>query len=55
MEVKVVGSNKQAKELLRLGYKIIDIKPHKDDYKRTVFVFECNEAFIKDFERTLEV
>lgn len=40
MKVKVIAVNKLARELIQLGYRIVDIKPHKDDYRRTVFVFE---------------
>ncbi len=33
-----------AKHLLALGFRIVDLKPHKEDYKRTVFVFENCDA-----------
>ena len=29
-----------AKKLLKMGYCIVDLKPNKQDSKRTVFVFE---------------
>ena len=40
---KVVASSKLAKELLSAGFPIIDISPHKNDFKRTVFVFHLTE------------
>ena len=40
MKRKVITSNQLAKELLSVGFKIIDIAPHKTDKKRTIFVFE---------------
>lgn len=51
---KVIGSSKTAKELLKQGFKIIDISPHKNDSKRTVFVFEDTDE-LKDFLSTREV
>ena len=46
---KVIKSSKMAKELLYHGFRIIDIAPDKNDYKRTVFVFESTP----EFERVL--
>lgn len=40
LKVKVVAENKIARLLIKSGFKVVDIKPHKDDSKRTVFVFE---------------
>lgn len=40
----VVISTSIAKELLKKGYQIIDIKPNKFDRKRTVFVFAKDEG-----------
>lgn len=42
---KVIKSSKMAKELLTNGFKIIDIAQDKNDYKRTVFVFELTPEF----------
>ena len=38
--VKVVASSKVARRLIKDGFPVVDIKPHKNDPKRTVFVFE---------------
>lgn len=43
LERKVIGSNKLAKELLLKGFKLVDISPHRNDGKRTVFVFEYTD------------
>ena len=47
---KIVYDTRIARELLRLGYKIIDIKPDKydKDKKRTIFVFNNDEGLEKD-------
>jgi hypothetical protein len=36
----VVASTKTAKILLKQGFKVIDIAPHKANPHRTVFIFE---------------
>ena len=38
--VKLIFTAKLARYLLKQGYKIIDIKPNKDNPDRTVFVFK---------------
>ena len=47
---KIVYDARIARELLRLGYTIIDIKPDKydKDKKRTIFVFNNDEGLEKD-------
>lgn len=42
---KVIRSSKIAKELITKGFVIIDIAQDKNDYKRTVFVFEDTPEF----------
>ena len=46
---KIVYDARIARELLRLGYTIIDIKPDKydKDKKRTIFVFNNDEGLEK--------
>lgn len=39
-KVKVIAVNRIARELIKLGHNLVDIKPHKDDHRRTVFIFE---------------
>jgi len=48
---QVISSTKLAKELLQEGFKIIDIAPHKNDYKRTIFIFECNNKLLEYLKR----
>lgn len=36
----LVFTAKLAKQLLKLGYTVIDIKPHRDNKERTIFVFK---------------
>jgi hypothetical protein len=52
---KVIKSSKMAKELLSYGFIIIDIAPDKNDYKRTVFVFESTPEFEKVLNSIKEV
>jgi hypothetical protein len=42
---KVIIKPSIARQLLHKGNPIFDIKPHKDDKNRTVFVFKINEKF----------
>lgn len=37
-----------ARRLLKMGNKIVDIKPYKGNRDKTVFVFEVNDKFIED-------
>lgn len=37
-----------ARELLKQGNKIVDIKPNRENTIQTIFVFEKNEKFDKD-------
>ena len=39
-KAKCIVASTMAKYLLKQGFKIIDLKPQRDDPKRTVFVFE---------------
>ena len=49
---KLIFSGKLARELLRRGYQIIDVVPHREDSNRTVFVFKDVEG-LKDCIREL--
>jgi hypothetical protein len=46
---RVIKNARDARWLLKRGHKIIDIKPKKENPVETVFVFEADEAFYKDF------
>lgn len=43
-EARLVFSPQVAKYLLANNYKIIDIKPHKNDHRATVFIFRNDEG-----------
>ena len=47
MKTKVISENKLARELIKEGYSLVDIKPHKNDSRRTVFVFELTDKLQK--------
>lgn len=49
MKGKLIFSNAIARHLIQKGHKVIDIKPHKENKDRTIFVFEVDENFEKDF------
>lgn len=44
----LIGSTKIAKLLLNAGFVVIDIKPHKNDSRRTAFIFE-DTPIIREF------
>lgn len=44
----LIFNPKMARDLLKKGYIIIDIKPFKDDKDKTIFVFERNEDILKE-------
>jgi len=50
----VIRSAKIARLLLKSGFRLIDIKPHKKDNKRSVFVFVRTEALLKELSRLTE-
>jgi len=45
-KVKCIVASTMAKYLLKQGFRIIDLKPLRDDHKRTVFVFDDTEGKI---------
>lgn len=47
IERKVIASTRTAKELVKNGFPIVDIKPHKNDGRRTVFVFNNTSELVK--------
>lgn len=39
---------KIARDLIKKGFNIVDIKPFKEDKNRTIFVFDRNEEILKE-------
>lgn len=48
MNYKVIFNPSIARQLLRKGNEIKDIKPNKENIKETVFVFECTDKLLSD-------
>lgn len=46
LSVKCILASTMAKYLLRQGFNIIDLKPQRDDPRRTVFIFDDSEGKI---------
>ena len=46
IKVKCIVASTMAKYLLKQGFNIIDIKPLRDDPKRSVFVFDDSRGTI---------
>jgi hypothetical protein len=40
-----------ARQLLKLGYTIVDIKAHNENPERTVFVFKIENNLMEDFNK----
>ena len=45
---KAIFSARTARQLLRLGNTIIDIKPNRDNKEKTVFIFRFDDKFKDD-------
>lgn len=54
MNRKVIKSSRIAKELISLGFVIIDIAQDRNDHKRTVFVFEDTEVLRNCLDRLMQ-
>ena len=54
MKRRVIRSSKVAKELCNRGFHIIDISQDRNDYKRTVFVFEETLELNSEIDRILK-
>lgn len=48
MNCKIIYNPTIAKQLLKLGNPIVDIKPNKTNNRETIFVFEATEKMLKD-------
>lgn len=48
MKCKTIFNPSIARQLLKKGNEIKDIKPNKQNKKETIFVFECTEKLLDD-------
>lgn len=53
MKMKSIFKPYLARNLLKMGNPIADIKPDKSDTSRTIFVFEETDKFTKDLTTLL--
>ena len=53
INTKLIFKSYLARQLLKLGNPIIDIKPDKTREGRTIFVFQTTEKFNKDLSTLL--
>lgn len=53
LECKIIKNPSVARNLLKLGNRIVDIKADKRNKLKTVFVFEKNSKFEQDLEKIL--
>ena len=52
--LRVILNAADARFLLRRGHRIVDLKPHAENVKMTVFVFEATPAFMEDYEKMIK-
>lgn len=52
-QTKIVVYPNIARKLLKLGYKIVDIKPKKENPSCSLFVFAVEGNFEKDFSKLM--
>lgn len=52
-ETKVIINAKVARALLKLDYRVVDIKPHNQIKYASVFVFESTEGFEEAKDRII--
>lgn len=50
---KTIFKSYLARQLLKLGNPIVDIKPDKEREGRTIFIFEITEKFLNDLSTLL--
>lgn len=53
-QCKVVSEPTIARKLIKMGYKVVDIKPKKKFPRETVFVFEIVDGFMDQLNKYLE-
>lgn len=53
-KTKVVIYPSVARQLVKMGYQIIDLKPKKENRKKTLFIFEVTGDFMQDFSMLMK-
>ena len=53
-ETKAIFNPSIARNLLKAGHKLVDIKPNRENALRTVFYFSVTPEFIADFNAEQE-
>lgn len=48
MKLKLIYNPSIARQLLKRGNVVVDIKPNKIRKRETIFVFECTDKLLKD-------
>lgn len=48
MKTKLIFNPKLARTLLHKGFKIVDLKPMKEDTTKSIFVFELTNELLKE-------
>lgn len=52
-EFKIIPSGKTARQLLKLGFTIVDVKANKANKEKTIFIFKnCKE--LEDIMKTID-
>lgn len=52
--LKVLLNASDARFFLQRGHRIVDLKPHNEYPKKTVFVFEATPSFMEDYEKIIK-
>lgn len=50
---KLIFKTYIARRLIKMGNKVIDIKPDRENAQRTIFVFQVDEKFDRDFDTVI--
>lgn len=50
---KLIFKSYIARRLIKMGNKVIDIKPDRENAQRTIFVFNVDDKFNRDFDTVI--
>lgn len=53
-DTKVVQFANVARNLVKLGYRIIDLKPKKENHSQSLYIFAVEGNFTSDFDRLMK-